>query len=57
MHPLLFDIWGQPVYSYAVLLSLAYLAALYLVVQRSVSTGIDPVRTMAGASSHIPLGH
>ena len=46
MYPLLFEIGGQPVYSYGVLLSLAYLAALYLVVQRSVSTGIDPVRTM-----------
>jgi phosphatidylglycerol:prolipoprotein diacylglycerol transferase len=46
MHPILFEIGGWPVYSYGVLLALAYLAALQLAVVRARRRGIDSSRVM-----------
>jgi phosphatidylglycerol:prolipoprotein diacylglycerol transferase len=46
MHPILFEVGGWPVYSYGVLLALAYLAALQLAVVRARRRGIDGSRVM-----------
>src|SRR5262245_20606267 len=46
MHPILFEIGNWPVYSYGVLLALAYLAALQLAVVRARHRGIDGARVM-----------
>ena len=46
MHPILFEIAGWPVYSYGVLLALAYLAGLQLAVVRARRAGIDPAKIM-----------
>ena len=46
MHPLLFEIGGWPVYSYGVLLALAYLAGLQLAVIRGRRRGIDAAKIM-----------
>jgi phosphatidylglycerol:prolipoprotein diacylglycerol transferase len=46
MHPILFEIGNWPVYSYGVLLALAYLAGLQLAVVRARHAGVDPARIM-----------
>src|SRR5262245_42307713 len=46
MHPILFEIGNWPVYSYGVLLALAYLAGLQLAVFRARRAGVDPARIM-----------
>ncbi len=46
MHPILFRVFGWPVYSYGVLLALAYLAGLQLAVARARRAGIDPAKVM-----------
>lgn len=46
MHPILFEIGSWPVYSYGVLLAVAYLAGLQLAVVRARRVGIDPARVM-----------
>ena len=46
MHPILFEIGKWPVYSYGVLLALAYLAGLQLAVVRARRAGLDPARVM-----------
>jgi phosphatidylglycerol:prolipoprotein diacylglycerol transferase len=46
MHPILFEIAGWPVYSYGVLLALAYLAGLQLAVVRGRRRGLDGARIM-----------
>jgi phosphatidylglycerol:prolipoprotein diacylglycerol transferase len=46
MHPILFEIGNWPVYSYGVLLALAYLAGLQLAVMRARRAGVDPARIM-----------
>jgi phosphatidylglycerol---prolipoprotein diacylglyceryl transferase len=46
MHPILFNIGNWPVYSYGVLLALAYLAGLQLAVVRARHRGIDGTRVM-----------
>jgi phosphatidylglycerol:prolipoprotein diacylglycerol transferase len=46
MHPILFEIGTWPVYSYGVLLALAYLAALQLAVVRARRIGIDGSKVM-----------
>lgn len=46
MHPILFEIGSWPVYSYGVLLALAYLAGLQLAVIRARRWGIDTTRVM-----------
>ena len=46
MHPILFEIRNWPVYSYGVLLALAYLAGLQLAVIRARRAGVDPARIM-----------
>jgi len=46
MHPILFRIGDWPVYSYGVLLALAYLAGLQLAVVRARRAGLDPARVM-----------
>jgi phosphatidylglycerol:prolipoprotein diacylglycerol transferase len=46
MHPILFRIGAWPVYSYGVLLALAYLAGLQLAVVRARRAGLDPARVM-----------
>ena len=46
MHPILFRIGDWPVYSYGVLLALAYLAGLQLAVVRARRAGLDPTRVM-----------
>jgi phosphatidylglycerol:prolipoprotein diacylglycerol transferase len=46
MHPILFQIGNWPVYSYGVLLALAYLAGLQLAVVRARRVGLDPARVM-----------
>jgi phosphatidylglycerol:prolipoprotein diacylglycerol transferase len=46
MHPILFEIGGWPVYSYGVLLALAYLAGLQLAVVRARRTGLDGAKIM-----------
>jgi phosphatidylglycerol:prolipoprotein diacylglycerol transferase len=46
MHPILFEIGDWPVYSYGVLLALAYLAGLQLAVMRAKRAGLDSARIM-----------
>jgi phosphatidylglycerol---prolipoprotein diacylglyceryl transferase len=46
MHPILFEIRGWPIYSYGVLLALAYLAGLQLAVIRARHRGIDGAKVM-----------
>jgi phosphatidylglycerol:prolipoprotein diacylglycerol transferase len=46
MHPILFRIGAWPVYSYGVLLALAYLAGLQFAVVRARRAGLDPARVM-----------
>src|SRR5262249_43725737 len=46
MHPILFQIGSWPVYSYGVLLALAYLAGLQLAVVRARRAGVDSARIM-----------
>jgi phosphatidylglycerol:prolipoprotein diacylglycerol transferase len=46
MHPILFRIGDWPVYSYGVLLALAYLAGLQLAVVRARRAGLDGARVM-----------
>jgi phosphatidylglycerol:prolipoprotein diacylglycerol transferase len=46
MHPILFRIFGWPVYSYGVLLALAYLVALQLAVARAKRAGLDATKVM-----------
>jgi phosphatidylglycerol:prolipoprotein diacylglycerol transferase len=46
MHPILFRIGDWPVYSYGVLLALAYLAGLQLAVIRARRAGLDSARVM-----------
>jgi phosphatidylglycerol---prolipoprotein diacylglyceryl transferase len=46
MHPILFPIGSWPVYSYGVLLALAYLAGLQMAVVRARHRGVDPARIM-----------
>ena len=46
MHPILFEIGNWPVYSYGVLLAVAYLVALQLAVVRARRAGIDAARVM-----------
>jgi phosphatidylglycerol:prolipoprotein diacylglycerol transferase len=46
MHPILFEIGDWPVYSYGVLLALAYLAGLQLAVVRARRAGLDGARVM-----------
>jgi phosphatidylglycerol:prolipoprotein diacylglycerol transferase len=46
MHPILFEVGDWPVYSYGVLLALAYLAGLQLAVVRGRRAGLDGARIM-----------
>ena len=46
MHPILFEIGNWPVYSYGVLLAIAYLAGLQLAVVRARRAGLDAARVM-----------
>lgn len=46
MHPILLDVGGWPVYSYGVLLALAYVAALQFAVVRARHAGVDAGRVM-----------
>lgn len=46
MYPILFDVAGWPVYSYGLLLALAYLAGLQLAVVRARRQGIDGAKIM-----------
>jgi phosphatidylglycerol:prolipoprotein diacylglycerol transferase len=46
MHPILFEVGNWPVYSYGVLLALAYLAGLQLAVMRARRAGLDSARIM-----------
>src|SRR5689334_424383 len=46
MHPILFEIGSWPVYSYGVLLALAYLGGLQLAVVRARRAGLDDKRIM-----------
>jgi phosphatidylglycerol:prolipoprotein diacylglycerol transferase len=46
MHPILFSLGNWPVYSYGVLLALAYLAGLQLAVVRARRAGLDPAKVM-----------
>ena len=46
MHPILFEIGNWPVYSYGVLLAVAYLVALQLAVVRARHVGVDSARVM-----------
>ena len=46
MHPILFEVGNWPIYSYGVLLALAYLAALQLAVVRARRIGIDGSKVM-----------
>jgi phosphatidylglycerol:prolipoprotein diacylglycerol transferase len=46
MHPILFEFGSWPVYSYGVLLAVAYLAALQLAVVRARRIGLDGSRVM-----------
>ena len=46
MHPILFEIGSWPVYSYGVLLALAYLAGLQLAVVRARRAGVNATRVM-----------
>jgi phosphatidylglycerol:prolipoprotein diacylglycerol transferase len=46
MHPILFEIFGFPVYTYGVLLAAAYLLGLQFALMRAKSRGLDPNRVM-----------
>lgn len=46
MHPILFEIGSWPVYSYGVLLAMAYLAGLQLAVFRARRAGVDATKVM-----------
>lgn len=46
MHPILFEIGNWPLYSYGVLLAVAYLAALQFAVMRARRAGLDGSRVM-----------
>lgn len=46
MYPILFEVGGWPVYSYGVLLALAYLAGLQLAVVRARRAGMDGTKVM-----------
>jgi len=46
MHPILFEIGRWPVYSYGVLLALAYLAGLQMAVIRARRAGVDAAKVM-----------
>src|SRR2546426_6213069 len=46
MHPILFKIGSWPVYSYGVLLALAYLVGLQLAVMRARRAGLDGAKVM-----------
>jgi phosphatidylglycerol:prolipoprotein diacylglycerol transferase len=46
MHPILFEIGSWPVYSYGVLLAIAYLAGLQLAVVRARRGGLDAAKVM-----------
>ena len=46
MHPILFEIGSWPVYSYGVLLAIAYLAGLQLAVVRARHAGLDATKVM-----------
>jgi phosphatidylglycerol:prolipoprotein diacylglycerol transferase len=46
MHPILFEIGNWPVYSYGVLLAVAYLAGLQLAVVRARRAGLDGAKVM-----------
>jgi phosphatidylglycerol:prolipoprotein diacylglycerol transferase len=46
MHPILFKVGSWPVYSYGVLLALAYLAGLQMAVVRARRVGLDGARVM-----------
>ena len=46
MHPILFEIGSWPVYSYGVLLALAYLAGLQLAVIRARRWGLNATKVM-----------
>jgi phosphatidylglycerol:prolipoprotein diacylglycerol transferase len=46
MHPILFEIGNWPVYSYGVLLAIAYLAGLQLAVVRARRAGLDGTKVM-----------
>ena len=46
MHPILFEVRGWPIYSYGVLLALAYLAGLQLAVVRARHRGLDGTKVM-----------
>src|SRR5438552_8432147 len=46
MYPILFKVGQWPVYSYGVLLALAYLAGLQLAVMRARRAGLDGARVM-----------
>jgi phosphatidylglycerol---prolipoprotein diacylglyceryl transferase len=46
MHPILFNVGNWPVYSYGVLLALAYLAGLQLAVIRARKAGLDGAKVM-----------
>jgi len=46
MHPILFSVGNWPVYSYGVLLALAYLAGLQLAVVRARRAGLDGAKVM-----------
>ena len=46
MHPILFEIWGFPVYTYGVLLAAAYLLGLQFALVRARTRNLDPNRVM-----------
>src|SRR5215203_6910345 len=46
MHPILFEVGGFPVYTYGVLLAVAYLLGLQFALVRARSRGLDPNRVM-----------
>jgi phosphatidylglycerol:prolipoprotein diacylglycerol transferase len=46
MHPILFEVRGFPIYTYGVLLAVAYLLGLQFALMRARSRGLDPNRVM-----------
>jgi phosphatidylglycerol:prolipoprotein diacylglycerol transferase len=46
MYPILFEIWGFPVYTYGVLLAAAYLLGLQFALMRAKARGLDANRVM-----------
>lgn len=46
MHPILFEVFGFPVYTYGVLLAAAYLLGLQFALMRARTRGLDPNRVM-----------